>query len=282
MDDAQRWLKVLGLGPDATKKQIDQAYRDLVKVWHPDRFESDPGLRLKAQEKLRELNDAYAALRRPRIFPRFTARAQTPPTSSSERPATPETRSTRVGDLRMFGAVLVATAAIVGILLSFGMRRDAITPTDIAPVPDPQAETTQPRDAQRSATDPTLPTPPRNVQRSETEPTVPTPPRDAQRSETDPTLPAPPAPAVDPLPDVSQATNPPAPTAGALTVISQPSGATVYVNDAPAGRTPLTLASLAPAAYRIRVELDGFRAWSSSVRIEAGASEKLIAFIEKR
>ena len=84
------------------------------------------------------------------------------------------------------------------------------------------------------------------------------------------------------MPAVSQATNPPAPTAGALTVISQPSGATVYVNDAQVGRTPLTLASLVPAAYRIRVELDGYPAWSSSVRIEAGASEKLIAFIEKR
>jgi hypothetical protein len=257
---------VLSLGPEATKKQIDLAYRDLVKVWHPDRFESDPALRLKAEEKLRELNDAYDALRRPRIFPRFTARAQTPPTSSSERPATPETRSWRVGDLRMFGAVLVANAAIVGILLSFGMRRDAVTPTDIAPVHDPQPGTTQPRDTQRSESSPTLSTPR----------------RDAQRKATDPTLPAPHAPAIDPLPAVSQPTNPPAPTFGALTVISQPSGATVYMNDAEVGRTPLTLASLAPAAYRIRVELDGFRAWSSSVRIEAGASEKLIAFIEKR
>jgi hypothetical protein len=282
MHDREYWLKVLALGPEATKKQIDLAYRDLVKVWHPDRFESDPALRLKAEEKLRELNDAYDALRRPRIFPRFTARAQTQPTSSSERPATPETRSWRVGDLRMFGAVLVANAAIVGILLSFGMRRDTITPTDIAPVHDPQPEATQPRDTQRSESNPTLSTPRRDAQRSDTEPTVSTPPRDAQGSATDPTLPAPPARAIDPLPGVSQATNPPAPTYGALTVISQPSGATVYVNDAQAGRTPLTLASLAPAAYRVRVELDGFRAWSSSVRIEAGASEKLIAFIEKR
>ena len=264
MHDREYWLKVLALGPEATKKQIDLAYRDLVKVWHPDRFESDPALRLKAEEKLRELNDAYDALRRPRIFPRFTARAQTPPTSSGGHAATPETRTSRWGDLRLFGAVLVANAAIVGILLSFGMRRDAITPTDIAPVHDPQPETTQPRDTQRSESNPTLSTPR----------------RDAPRSETNP--PAPPAPAVDPLPAVSQATNPPAPTFGALTVISQPSGATVYMNDAQVGRTPLTLASLAPAAYRIRVELDGFRAWSSSVRIEAGASEKLIAFIEKR
>src|SRR5688572_30273827 len=147
MHDPRRWLEVLGLGPNATKQQIDRAYRDLVKVWHPDRFESDPSLRLKAQEKLRELNAAYDALRRPGIPPRDpapTARAQTPPTPPYERPAASETRSSRSGDLWIFGAALVATAAIGWMLISFGMRRDAITPitpTDIALVPDPQPET---------------------------------------------------------------------------------------------------------------------------------------------
>ena len=38
-------------------------YRDLVKVWHPDRFGSDPRLRSKAEEKLAQINDAYRALR---------------------------------------------------------------------------------------------------------------------------------------------------------------------------------------------------------------------------
>ena len=74
----------------------------------------------------------------------------------------------------MFGAVLVANAAIVGILLSFGMRRDTITPTDIAPISNPQPETAQPRETQRSETNPTTSTPRRDVQRSETDPTRPT------------------------------------------------------------------------------------------------------------
>lgn len=276
MHDREYWLKVLALGPEATRKQIDLAYRDLVKVWHPDRFESDPALRLKAEEKLRELNDAYDALRRPRIFPRFSARAQTPPTPSPEGQATSQTRYWRFGDLRMFGAVLVANAAIVGVLLSFGMRRSAITPTDTAPVTDPQPETAQPLDSRKSATDAIPPTPRARAVDPATQQ------RGAQGSETDPTLPAPPAPAADPLPAVPQATNPPAPTSGALTVISQPSGATVYVNDTQVGRTPLTLASIVPGAYQVRVELNGYPVWSSSVRIEAGSSEKLIAFIEKR
>jgi hypothetical protein len=237
MHDPRRWLEVLGLGPDATKQQIDLAYRDLVKVWHPDRFESDPSLRLKATQKLRELNAAYDGLRRSGIPPRDpppTARAETAPTPSHERPPTPKTASSRSGRPWLFGAVLVATAAAVGTLLFYEMRRDRITPTYIVVVPDPKPETTQPREAQR-----------RNVA-----PTVPTPPADA-------------------------------PTAGTLMVLSQPSGGTVYVNDDQVGRTPLTLASIPPGAYRVRVELEDHPVWSSSVQIDAGASEKLIAFMAK-
>lgn len=138
MDDPRRWLEVLGLGPGATKQQVDQAYRDLVKVWHPDRFESDPSLRLKATEKLRELNAAYDGLRRwgiPPPDPSPNARAQTPPTPVYERPATSETPSSRSGRPWIFRAALVATAIIIGILLFYGMRR--VTPTYIVVVPDP-------------------------------------------------------------------------------------------------------------------------------------------------
>src|SRR6186713_645761 len=124
--DLRRWLEVLGLEPGATKQQMDQTYRDLVKVWHPDRFESDPSLRRKATEKLRELNAAYDGLRRWGIPPPDpspkSARPETPPTPSYERPAAPETRSSRSGRPWIFGAVLVATAATVGILVFYGMR----------------------------------------------------------------------------------------------------------------------------------------------------------------
>jgi len=239
MNDLRRWLEVLGLEPGATKQQMDQTYRDLVKVWHPDRFESDPSLRRKATEKLRELNAAYDGLRRWGIPPPDpspkSARPETPPAPSYERPAAPETRSSRSGRPWIFGAVLVATAATVGILVFYGMRRDRITPTYIVVTPTPQPQTTPRRDAPRSEVTPSRPTPP-------------------------------------------------APTAGTgtLMVLSEPSGATVFVNDDHVGRTPLTLASIASGAYRVRVELEDHPVWSSSVQIDAGASEKLIAFIEKR
>jgi hypothetical protein len=56
-------LEVLGLGPDATAAEIKETYRDLVKVWHPDRFGNDLRLRRKAEEKLQQINLAYRVLR---------------------------------------------------------------------------------------------------------------------------------------------------------------------------------------------------------------------------
>ena len=55
-------LDVLALRPGASSVEIKEAYRDLVKVWHPDRFGSDPGLRQKAEDKLKQINQAYAVM----------------------------------------------------------------------------------------------------------------------------------------------------------------------------------------------------------------------------
>jgi hypothetical protein len=63
MDDILKYYEILGLKPGATEEQIKQAYRDLAKVWHPDRFPNDPRLQEKAQEKLKEINLAYDYLR---------------------------------------------------------------------------------------------------------------------------------------------------------------------------------------------------------------------------
>ena len=57
-----RDYEILGLAPGASPEEVKEAYRDLVKVWHPDRFSSDPHLQQKAQAKLKEINAAYARL----------------------------------------------------------------------------------------------------------------------------------------------------------------------------------------------------------------------------
>ena len=43
-------------------QEAKRAYKDLVRVWHPDRFQSNPRLKQKADQKLREINLAYKYL----------------------------------------------------------------------------------------------------------------------------------------------------------------------------------------------------------------------------
>ena len=54
-----RCIEILGLTPGASEEEINQAYRDLVNVWHPDRFVGNPRLQKKAEEKVKEINAAY-------------------------------------------------------------------------------------------------------------------------------------------------------------------------------------------------------------------------------
>jgi curved DNA-binding protein CbpA len=54
--------EVLGVAEGASPQELKVAYRDLAKVWHPDRFAHDPRLQQKAQEKLKEINEAYEQL----------------------------------------------------------------------------------------------------------------------------------------------------------------------------------------------------------------------------
>ncbi len=63
-DDLQCWYKALELEPGASLEEVNQAYKDLVLVWHPDRLPQD-SLRLqeKAQAKLKEINNARDRLR---------------------------------------------------------------------------------------------------------------------------------------------------------------------------------------------------------------------------
>ena len=62
MRDIDQYYKILELDPGASLEQIKQAYRDLAKVWHPDRFAHDQRLQEKAQEKMKEINEAYDQL----------------------------------------------------------------------------------------------------------------------------------------------------------------------------------------------------------------------------
>ena len=59
----QRSFQILELHRAATEAEVRQAYKDIVNVWHPDRFYSNPRLRQKAEKKLTEVNEAYETLK---------------------------------------------------------------------------------------------------------------------------------------------------------------------------------------------------------------------------
>jgi hypothetical protein len=63
MESLEEALTYLGLRSGASWKSVNDAYRDLVRVWHPDRFQNDERLRKRAEEQTRLLNRAIGLLR---------------------------------------------------------------------------------------------------------------------------------------------------------------------------------------------------------------------------
>ena len=63
MNDLLHSYEILGLKPGASFAEVQQAYRDVARVWHPDRFPHDPHLQEEAQAKIREINGAYQQLK---------------------------------------------------------------------------------------------------------------------------------------------------------------------------------------------------------------------------
>lgn len=61
-DKITRAYSTLGLQTNASLAEVKQAYRTLVKKWHPDLFVNQPQLLKQAQEKMHLVNEAYTIL----------------------------------------------------------------------------------------------------------------------------------------------------------------------------------------------------------------------------
>ena len=57
--DIKRCFEILEIDAGASLDEVNQAYRDLVSIWHPDRFSGNPRLKIKSENKLKEINEAY-------------------------------------------------------------------------------------------------------------------------------------------------------------------------------------------------------------------------------
>ncbi len=87
--------------PDGTNlPQIQKAWREMVTVWHPDRFPNNPDLQRKAEERTKQINNAYDILKRylingdiPRSRPRPSTQSQKQ--ESQKRTRQPRSRSSK-------------------------------------------------------------------------------------------------------------------------------------------------------------------------------------------
>jgi hypothetical protein len=186
MDD---YYRILGLDPGASPDQVKEAYRDMAKVWHPDRFAHDPRLQQKAQERLKAINEAYEILKGEGTR---TSQQDVPPEGSEPSAQDgPKPTQERYGPVKpveqsaifqrksrvsfvwyLLGLLLLIVA---GAIVQQRMRRApamintnranaqqaskqelANVDTKVAPSPSPNAPTTQPSETEDAQLDPYL------------------------------------------------------------------------------------------------------------------------------
>ena len=68
---------------------------------------------------------------------------------------------------------------------------------------------------------------------------------------------------------------------GAVAVESRPAGASVFLDGALVGTTPVTMSQVAAGEHVIRLEHNGYRRWSSSIIVVGGARNRVTASLER-
>ena len=119
IDEAMKYYELLGVAPGASAQELKAAHRDLAKVWHPDRFSHDPRLQRKAQEKLKEINEAYDQLKAGK-----TGRRKPAPPAANQPSAPAPAAARRAGN----GWKFILLPALAFVLIFFAAFR-ALIPT---------------------------------------------------------------------------------------------------------------------------------------------------------
>jgi len=86
MDSILHCYKILGLPKDATVEDVNRTHKDLVTIWHPDRFTNNPRLQKKAENYMAKVNAARDTvvlfLESGQPFPEFNEQAAEPQDSA--------------------------------------------------------------------------------------------------------------------------------------------------------------------------------------------------------
>jgi DnaJ domain len=129
--DFSKAYELLGVKPGVSGKELKAAQRDLAKVWHPDRFLHDPRLQEKAQEKLKEINEAYEVLSSGKP-PR-----PTPPPRAQQQQTSPAKKRPAPG--HGFNWPLAVVSLLVFVVV-FAVTTRTLLPRRSGPVDEPAAE----------------------------------------------------------------------------------------------------------------------------------------------
>ena len=83
--------EVLGVTPAASAGEVADAYRSLVQIYHPDRYVDSPErVRVEAERRMQDLNEAYRLIRRPTTATPEPAPRPKPKPAPAARPAPTE------------------------------------------------------------------------------------------------------------------------------------------------------------------------------------------------
>jgi WD40 repeat protein len=63
MSNYVRYYEILGLELNTSSEEVKKAYRNLVKIWHPDRFPNNSPEQKQAEEKFKKILEAYEVLK---------------------------------------------------------------------------------------------------------------------------------------------------------------------------------------------------------------------------
>jgi len=167
--DLSKAYELLGVKPGVSSRELKAAHRDLAKVWHPDRFVHDPRLQEKAQEKLKEINEAYELLSSGK-----TPRPAPPPTVYAASPRRTGRGSWKwaVVPVFLFAAIFAVTTKVL-----LDRRSHVPPPVEAEPVQIEAATRTEPStrgDVTRKPNRPDL-APEENSSSTEAIPSAPTP-----------------------------------------------------------------------------------------------------------
>ena len=100
MDDYYQILEVPSSASDA---EIQHAYRQLIQVWHPDRFQGNPELLKRVEQKTKQLNESFRHLSDPELraqhdnlLNRHYSEPLKPSQSNPDSSSTPQTHELKI------------------------------------------------------------------------------------------------------------------------------------------------------------------------------------------